>query len=81
MAQRTTSNDADVMYFIADGAEDDVPTKLQEIEIQVLNTSSCRDLMPVLNQQSVQDEMVCIWDPRDVADEEKRGICQVLAFT
>ena len=54
-----------------------MPTKLQEIEIQVLNTSTCRDLMPLLNQQSVQDEMVCIWDPRDVPDDEKRGMCQV----
>ena len=70
-----------VVQVLTSGEEDDVTTKLQEIEIQVLNTSSCRDLMPVLNQQSVQDEMVCIWDPRDVTDEEKRGICQVLVFT
>lgn len=60
-----------------DGTEDDVPIQLQEIEIVVLNTSSCRDLMPPLNQQSVQDEHVCVWDPRDVSDDEKRGICQV----
>lgn len=65
-------------FLIQDGTGTDAAIQLQEIEVEVLTIEECRDLMPIGGNINVQPgPHVCIFDTREVPDDEKRGICQV----
>jgi hypothetical protein len=66
-----------ILPFLA-GTDDGIPLKLQEIQIDVIDVEECKSLMPRNGSDRIREgPHICIYDYRDVPQEEKRGICSV----